>query len=85
MKNNFLVSKFLLSLYQIKQPIKSKVMKTRIEVLTTKHFATILAEMDYQESENGRYWVKDGIFWKIAWLHTDSFGQLKYIDLIAIR
>ena len=60
-------------------------MKTRIEVLTNKHFTTILADMDYREVKDGRYWVKDGIFWKIAWLHTNSLGQLRYIDLIAVR
>lgn len=60
-------------------------MKTRIEILTNKHYTAILEEMDYQEAENSRYWIKDGIYWKIAWLHTNSLGQLKYIDLIAVK
>ena len=37
-------------------------MKTRIEVLTNKHYTAILEDMDYQEVDNSRYWIKDGIF-----------------------
>ena len=57
-------------------------MKTRIQVLTDLSYDKILASIGYEK--DGNVYKKDGCMYKIAWLHTNSWGQLSYIDLIEL-
>jgi len=57
-------------------------MKTRIEVLTNDSHEIILERCGYTKKE--LVYSKDGLTFKIGWLHKNSWGQLSYIDLIPI-
>jgi hypothetical protein len=57
--------------------------KTRIEVLTNDSHETILAKCGYNRVRESVY-KKDETTFKIAWLHSNSWGQLAFIDLIEL-
>jgi hypothetical protein len=60
-------------------------MKTRIEVLTQKSVDEILCDRGYRFDADHRYiYDADGVRYKIAWIHSNAWGQASYIDLINI-
>jgi len=52
----------------------------RFEVISNKTYDQILEGNGYKKS--GELYVCDGIKYKIAWLHKNSWNQLAYIDII---
>jgi hypothetical protein len=60
-------------------------MKTRIEVLTQKTVDEILSDRGYRFDDDHRYLYDDeNVRHKIAWIHSNSWGQTSYIDLITV-
>jgi hypothetical protein len=60
-------------------------MKTRIEVLTQKSVDEILKDHGYTYDDDHRYlYDENNVRHKIAWIHSNSWGQTSYIDLIIV-
>ena len=60
-------------------------MTTRIEVLTQKPVSEILRDSGYIFDNDNRYlYDEENVRYKIAWVHSNSWGQTSYIDLILI-
>ena len=60
-------------------------MKTRIEVLTQKTVSEILSDSGYRFDDDHRYlYDEENVRYKIAWIHSNAWGQASYIDLINI-
>lgn len=60
-------------------------MKTRIEVLTKKTVDEILNDSGYIFDNDHRYlFDEDNIRYKIAWIHSNAWNQVTYIDLITV-
>lgn len=60
-------------------------MKKRIEVLTQKPVDEILKDHGYTFDDDHRYlYDENNVRYKVAWVHSNSWGQTTYIDLITV-
>lgn len=60
-------------------------MKARIEVLTQKSVDEILSDCGYTYDADHRYlYDEENVRHKIAWVHSNAWGQTTYIDLIIV-
>jgi hypothetical protein len=67
------------------QTIKQNIMKKRIEVLTQKSVAQILSDHGYTYDDDHRYLYDEyNVRYKVAWIHSNSWGQTTFIDLIIV-